>query len=139
MTMLLPITSTIAAVLAILLFVLTLLVSLRRAALGKASGDIAQYVFGDGDDETLRRRGRAFGNLIEYAPMCLIMIALLEAQGASATLLWYLGGAFTVGRIVHAMSMLLIPRNPLPRGLAMMATYAVLLVAAGEILINMMK
>jgi uncharacterized membrane protein YecN with MAPEG domain len=137
MTILLPITSIVAAILAILLFVLTLLVSLRRAALGKSAGDIAKYVFGDGDDEILRRRGRAFGNLIEYAPICVIMIALLEGQGASATLLLWLGGAFIIGRIVHAISMLFIPRNPLPRGLAMMTTYLVLLISAGKILFSM--
>ncbi len=136
MNIVLPITSTLAAVLAILLFVLTLLVSMRRAILGKEAGDIAKHVFGDGNDETLRRRGRAFGNLIEYAPFCLIMIALLEAQGASPTLLWTLGGAFTIGRIVHATSMLLVPRNPLPRGLAMMTTYLVLLISAWKILVN---
>lgn len=62
-------------VLAILMLPLTMLVSVRRAVLGKAAGEIARYTFGDGNDDLLRRRVRAFGNFAEYTPMCSIMLA----------------------------------------------------------------
>ena len=126
----LPITSTIAALLAIMMFMLTLAVSLRRASLGKAAGDLTKHVFGDGGDETLMRRNRAFGNFIEYVPACLIMLTMIELSGASSTLIWPLGGTFVVGRILHALGMLINPYFPPPRGLGMLSTYATLLIPA---------
>ena len=134
---LLPITSMVAAVLACLMFVLTALVSMRRVELGKQSGDIAKFVFGHGDDETLRRRIRAFGNFMEYTPVGLILFALIEFQGAGNSLLWWLGAAFVIGRLLHALGMLFSPRFPLPRAIGMFATYATLLVPAGWMLINL--
>lgn len=74
----LPFTSITAASLAMIMLPLTLQVSLRRVAIGSV-------VFGDGGDDVLRRRIRAFGNFTEYTPLCLILLALLEAQGAGAT------------------------------------------------------
>ena len=133
----LPVTSMVAAVLACLMFILTALVSIRRVELGKQSGDIAQFVFGHGDDETLRRRIRAFGNFIEYTPAVLILFALSEFQGAGYSLMWWLGAAFVIGRILHALGMLFSPRFPLPRAIGMFATYAALLIPAGWMLINL--
>ncbi|MBL1321572.1 MAG: MAPEG family protein [Methylophaga sp.] len=133
---LLPITSTIAAPLAILMFVLTLLVSLRRIQLGKEDGDIAKFVFGHGDDEAFRCRIRAFGNFIEYVPMALLVLAFIELQGAPSVLVWWLGGLFAVGRLLHAIGMLFSPRFPLPRAVGMLPTYAVLLVSAGWLIFN---
>jgi len=128
--MMLPITSTIAAALAIVMFPLTVQVSMRRAAIGVKAGDVAKAVFGDADDPGLRAAIRAFGNFTEYAPMCLLLLALMELQGASSSLLWGIGGAFVLGRLIHGLSMTYIPRSPAPRGLAMIATYASLLVPA---------
>ncbi len=123
-----PITASVAAILAVIMFILTLLVSLRRVELGKKAGDIAAFVFGEGDDETLRRRTRAFGNFIEYVPVCLLLLLLTEAKGASDSLVWSLGGVFIFGRVLHAFGMLYCPRIPLPRGIGMFATYATLLI-----------
>lgn len=128
--MLLPVTSTIAALLAILMLPLTIQVSMRRALIGKRSGDIATAVFGDVGDVKLRSSIRAFGNFIEYVPMCLLLLALMELQNAPSQLLWWVGGCFVGGRVIHAVSMSFIPRNPAPRGLAMFTTYAALLVPA---------
>jgi hypothetical protein len=54
---------------------LTLQVSMLRKSLGNV-------VFGDADNDVLRRRIRAFGNFVEYAPLCLLLLALVELQGA---------------------------------------------------------
>ncbi len=83
----LPITATIAALLAIQMFILTILVSLRRVSLGKEHGDMAKFPYQDGGDPILQRRMRAFGNFAEYVPMCLLMLALLEFNGTSDGLL----------------------------------------------------
>ncbi len=125
----LPITSTIAVLVAMLMIPLTMQVSLRRAALGKAMGNLAGVAFGDGDDALLRRRIRAFGNFVEYAPMCLLMLALLEFAGAGSTWVWAVGGLFVSGRIVHALAMLY-ASGPAGRAAGMMMTYAALTVPA---------
>lgn len=126
----LPITSMIAALLAVIMFILTIMVSISRINLGKAEGDTAKYPIHDGNNENLKRRIGAFSNFTEYAPMCLIMITLIEINGASSTLIWSLGGAFVAGRVLHAIGMLNNPHFPLPRIIAMFATYAALLVPA---------
>lgn len=131
----LDITSKIAAVLAIQMFILTMMVSMRRVALGKSEGDIAKYPYQDGGDETLIRRIRAFGNFIEYTPMCVIMLALIEFNGANQNLLWGLGGFFIIGRILHSIGMLTNPHFPVPRIIGMFATYAVLVVSAAWLLV----
>tara|TARA_B110000211_G_C13993839_1_gene515267 strand:- start:227 stop:634 length:408 start_codon:yes stop_codon:yes gene_type:complete len=126
----LDITSKIAAVLAIQMLFLTMLVSMRRVALGKSEGDIAKYPYQDGNDESLKRRIRAFGNFIEYVPMCLIMLALIEFNGASEKLLWGLGVFLIIGRISHSVGMLSNPHFPVPRIIGMFASYAALIVPA---------
>ncbi len=131
----LPITSTIAAILAIVMLPLTLQVSMRRAALGKAMGKVNGVTFGDGDDEVLRRRIRAFGNFIEYTPMCLVMLALTENVGASPTFVWTIGGLLLFGRGLHALGMLY-SDTPVPRGIAMFMTYGAFLVPAVWLLSN---
>ena len=127
----LPITSTIAGVLGLMLLPLTMRISFRRAELGNAKGDLTGVVFGDGDDETLRTRIRAMGNFVEYVPLCLILLAFVELRSAPDWLVWSLGITFVGGRISHALGMLVNYKFPLPRGLGMMATYLLLIVAPG--------
>ena len=71
-----PITSLVAGVMALLLVPLSVQVSLRRAKM--------KTVFGDAGDETLRRRIRAHGNFIEYAPLALIALGLMAYGGAAS-------------------------------------------------------
>lgn len=55
------------------------------------------------DDETLQRSIRGHGNLVEYAPLFLILMLILELSGASQTQLYFSGIAFTAGRFMHGM------------------------------------
>ncbi|MBY5991120.1 MAPEG family protein [Ferrimonas balearica] len=56
---------------------------------------------GDGDHRALRLRIRVHANLIEYAPIALILLGCAEAGGAPHWVL-HLGGAlFLVGRLLH--------------------------------------
>ncbi|WP_109809415.1 MAPEG family protein [Sphingosinithalassobacter portus] len=126
----LPVTATIAGLLALAMFPLTLQVSMRRAMIGMKAGVIHAAVFGDAGNDGLRNADRAFGNFIEYVPMVLVLLGLSEWRGAPETGLWIVGGAFVAGRILHAISMTFIPLNPAPRGVAMLTTYAALLVPA---------
>ena len=55
------------------------------------------------DDETLQRSIRGHGNLVEYAPLFLILMLVLEIIGASEELLYFSGTAFTIGRLMLSL------------------------------------
>lgn len=134
--MTLPITSILAAYLAIIALPLAIHVTVRRAVIGFKAGVIHKAAFGDAGDPLLRNSIRAFGNFIEYVPLALLLFALLELQGAPDGLIWGLGVAFVVGRVIHGVSMTFIPHIPPPRALAMVATYTAYAVSAWWLLRN---
>lgn len=92
------ITAKFAAVFLLALVVLSALVIVRRRALGVA--------FGDKEDTILRGRIRAHGNFVEYVPVGLLALLLLELQGVDPGELWLLGGLFVLARGLHAAGML---------------------------------
>ena len=55
------------------------------------------------DDETLQRAIRGHGNLVEYAPLFLILMLVLELSGVSQAQLYFSGTVFTVGRLMHGI------------------------------------
>jgi uncharacterized membrane protein YecN with MAPEG domain len=55
------------------------------------------------DDDMLQRAIRAQGNLTEYAPMMLILLYLLEVNGAGTATLHSLGLSFLIGRLMHGI------------------------------------
>jgi uncharacterized protein len=102
----LPITSLYAAVLAVLLLALFLNVSIKRSALGRS--------IGDGGDTDLHERIRKHGNFVEWTPMVLILMALAEANQASATALHAAGILLLAGRIAHPFGLKAdVPTHPL--------------------------
>ena len=68
-----PITAPVAVALTVLSIILSLRVSFKRGALAIA--------LGDGGNPALLERMRQHGNLMENAPLALIILALAEAQG----------------------------------------------------------
>ncbi len=60
---------------------------------------------GDGDDPQLLCAIRAQGNLVEYAPLGLILIGLLEINKDHNGLLLGLAMALVVGRYMHGLSL----------------------------------
>ena len=57
---------------------------------------------GEGESSMLLQSVRAHGNLIEYAPLALILLALLEMQNLSDSMLHLCGSLFFLARISHA-------------------------------------
>jgi uncharacterized membrane protein YecN with MAPEG domain len=95
--MILPITMTIAGAAALLNAWLAIRCSLLRR-------DAAISV-GDGGDARMTARMRAHANFIEYTPIILILIGLVElAEGPSAWL-WVVGVVYILARIAHALGM----------------------------------
>ncbi|HEY8520155.1 MAG TPA: MAPEG family protein [Gammaproteobacteria bacterium] len=116
----LEVTSLIAGLLTLMMVPLSVQVSMRRVKL--------QTVFGDADDELLRRRIRAHGNFVEYVPTSLIALGLIEWNGAPHWLVWTVGVAVLGARVVHAYGMLY-TRTTVFRGIAMLLQHAAFLAA----------
>lgn len=55
-----------------------------------------------GQNETLARAIRVHGNAVEYVPLGLLLLALLELQGVTASVLYVIGGVLMAGRLIHA-------------------------------------
>lgn len=120
------ITAVYAALLAVLLVVLSVrVVGVRRAR---------RVSLGDGDDADLRGRIRAHANFTEYTPMALLLMAMAEALGAAGLIVHALGLALTAGRIAHAVAISPVRQNLLLRTIGMSLTFAVLIVAAACVL-----
>jgi uncharacterized protein len=115
-----PITSLVVGVFALLIVALSVPVSLRRAK--------ANVVFGDAEDSTLKRRIRAHGNFIEYAPLAVLALGLIEYRGGPAWLVWSLAFGFVFGRVVHAIGMLFTSTPPV-RAVAMLVNHVSFLAA----------
>lgn len=92
------ITALYAGLLAILLIFLSArVINVRQS--GKVEIGTANR---DGENRELLRRVRVHANFIEYTPYALILIGLAESLKAPSFLLYGLGAALLVGRIVHA-------------------------------------
>ncbi|WP_420565044.1 MAPEG family protein [Thalassobaculum sp.] len=90
------ITAAYAGLLGLVFLVLTVRVVTRRGAV-KAS-------LGDGGDILLERRIRAHGNFIEFVPLGLILMILLEMQSVSIWIVHLVGICLLVGRVIHAVN-----------------------------------
>jgi len=60
---------------------------------------------GDGGNPRLIARMRAQLNFVEYAPIVLILIGLIELAVGTETWLWAVAALFVVARILHAFGM----------------------------------
>lgn len=92
--MIIPVTAVFAAVTAFLtLFLAWRVTTFRR-----------KYKTGLGDDgqRDFQVAIRAHANLVEYAPITLIMMAIGELNGVAALYVYGVGMLFIVGRLLHA-------------------------------------
>lgn len=61
--------------------------------------------FGDGGNEDLQRAIRVQGNNLEYVPVALLLILVLEIMGAWVVALNVLGAALTLARLAHGFGL----------------------------------
>jgi uncharacterized membrane protein YecN with MAPEG domain len=64
-----------------------------------------KVMHGDGGSAPLMRRMRAHANYIEYTPITLILIAVIEMTGKGGTWLAVVGALYMAGRLLHALGM----------------------------------
>ena len=88
------ITGLYAALAAILIVFLAMRVVLYRRA--------QKIGLGDGEDPELRKRIRAHGNAVEYLPIALLLLLLLELNQTVPVLLHVFGCLLILARIAHA-------------------------------------
>lgn len=79
----------------LMLLVVPIVLHRRRARIG----------LGDGGDAMLARRIRVQANFIEYVPLALVLLALLEVAGLPAPWIWGFGTALLAGRVLHAVGL----------------------------------
>lgn len=117
------ITALYAGLLTVIVIVLGAMVGVHRARTGIS--------ILHGDDMVLAAKIRRHANFVESVPLALLLMALIELNGADAMLLHGLGMALIIARIAHPIG--LDPEraaNPL-RGLGAALTTLVLAIAAG--------
>lgn len=61
---------------------------------------------GDGGVFALQSAVRAHANFAEYMPITIVMLFLLEYNGAQAWMIHVIGATFIAGRLVHAQGLL---------------------------------
>ncbi len=118
--MFVPITGFYGGLFAIMLVVLTRRVVRRRRS--KHIGILS------GGDQEMAQAIRVHGNFIEYVPIVLILMALLELNGMPFYVLHALGITMLAGRIAHAMGLSRTVRGGNARIYGMYATAAVLMI-----------
>lgn len=99
-----PVTTVYAAVFGLLLILLSDLVSRTRKR--------SRVSLGHGDDPELERTMRAQGNFVEYVPLGLLLLLLMELMGAPSLVLHLFGAMLLAGRLLHAYGMIR-PRGPI--------------------------
>jgi uncharacterized protein len=118
--LLLPITLTTAGALGLVGLILALRVSMGRSK--------HKITMGDGGNTDMIVRIRTHANFVEYVPLMLVLLGLLELAGANHTALIVGAAVLVVARIFHAIGM----AGPMAlRVTGAMATY--LLLTAGSI------
>ncbi len=91
---------------------------------------------GDGGHETMALAIRAHANLVEYAPLALLLLLVLEFSGARDALLHALGVALLAGRLLHAWGLSHKTGISFGRFYGTALTWAMIVVAAGGLLLK---
>ncbi len=81
-----------------LLALLTIFLSVRVSLLRHRM----KITVGDGDDRTLFKAIRVHANSIEYIPLGIVLLILLELQNADRWLVHLAGVTLLLGRVLHA-------------------------------------
>lgn len=122
-----PVTALLTGIFALMMVGLSGIVSLRRREVAVG--------YGDGGDRTLGGRIRAHGNFAEYAPLMLIVLAMVEIVETPPVFVWSLAAAFLLSRVLHALGTLVFNANPWTRGAGMLLQHLGFLAGAALLLL----
>lgn len=125
-----PLTATpIYAGLAALLFIaLSVRVILTRRA--------ERISVGDGANKAMIKAMRTQANCAEYAPLSILLLALVELQGAPVWAVHLLGLMFIAGRFLHGYGFGRTPQIVPLRKMGMLLTFAMLILSGAGLLLH---
>lgn len=127
--MIIPVTAVFAAITAVLMLALACRVGTFRLRYRQG--------LGVNDDPGFQVAVRAHGNLTEYAPIALILMAIGELNGVSAQAVYWVGLSFVAGRLLHVLGMFQGQGGPhKARLVGILLSWASILVMAGLTLWN---
>ncbi|NOD61902.1 MULTISPECIES: MAPEG family protein [unclassified Ruegeria] len=118
----LSITPIYAALIAVLYVTLSVKVILQRRS--------DKISVGDGGSKMMIKAIRTHSNCAEYAPIGLLLIAMVELQGAGGWLVHLLGLTLLAGRLLHAYGFGRTPQIIILRQIGMGLTFTSILIAA---------
>ena len=122
MIQLVPLTALYGGVLALLIIGLAgRVVGLRRSQ---------RIGFGDGQDRALAQAIRVHANATENVPLALVLLLLLELNGAATLLLHVLGNALIIARLLHAWGLSQSPGTSFGRFYGTLVTWVMIVGAA---------
>ena len=90
------------------------------------------------DEDTLYRAVRGHGNLIEYAPLFLILMLIAELNGLASTYLHSSGIIFTIGRLMHGIVFSFMKPNMILRVGGMIFTFTGFIILITSSLIHIL-
>lgn len=106
------------------------LLSLILSALsGRLRGKVGASI-GDGGNKEMLLSMRRHANFVEYVPLALLLIALLEMNAVSSTAIHTLGAALVVCRIAHAIGLRTDTMNTAGRFIGHAGTFLITLIAS---------
>lgn len=89
-----------------------------------------QASLGDAGQAEMLTRIRGHANCAEYVPIGLILLLLVELQGAPAIAVHTLGLILLAGRLLHAYAFVRHPPNQTLRGPGMILTFTMIILSA---------
>jgi len=98
-----------------------------------------RIAIGDSGNERMLRAMRVHANFAEYVPLSLLLIFLVEAQGASSLLVHGLCFCLLVGRLSHAFGVSQTRENYKYRVAGMTLTFVTLGTAAAYLLVDYLR
>ncbi len=125
------ITSIYAASLAFILIFLSIKIIKNRR--------FSKIALGDKGEDILQRKIRAHGNFIEYTPLFLILLFLVEVEGLNKYFIHIIGATYVIGRISHAYGIIVAEvsnKNYIYRQTGMVCTFLCLASLAAILLIG---
>ena len=90
------------------------------------------------NEDTLYRAVRGHGNLIEYAPLFLILMLIAELNGLASVYLHSSGIIFTIGRLMHGIVFSFMKPNMILRVGGMILTFTGFIILITSSLIHIL-